>query len=362
KKKVRIDPAPAVTPDTGTSSSSTSTSSISTNNSTSSTNSDSIVLNVHPTNKAIPNISRTQTHTNENISSNSTYNSIEISEQARRFAETRFPFPPFVIKFNQIVDEKTIIKFMVNDFLSDYKIDLNFAGHRLKNKNELLLFSANRETFIILFDEQKWPTTIESMNYEKIIPKHLPPQFSIVLRNVPVDIEINSLLTNIKIDYPDVLNAFRITGINKKPSTLVRLDIQNISVIDKLLGKKFIYYENLRLGTTEYLAPAKVLVCTKCFEIGHFRSTCRSDLDHCRKCGVGVSDIKQHLEKCTNKLCCVRCQGLHDANDVRCPSIKSYRSILTKSLLSTAAAPVHQQNVRADFHLNDPDFLYRMEA
>ncbi|CAF3461647.1 unnamed protein product [Rotaria sp. Silwood1] len=310
---------PAVTPDTGTSSSSTSTSSISTNNSTSSTNSDSIVLNVHPTNKAIPNISRTQTHTNENISSNSTYNSIEISEQARRFAETRFPFPPFVI-------------------------------------------NANRETFIILFDEQKWPTTIESMNYEKIIPKHLPPQFSIVLRNVPVDIEINSLLTNIKIDYPDVLNAFRITGINKKPSTLVRLDIQNISVIDKLLGKKFIYYENLRLGTTEYLAPAKVLVCTKCFEIGHFRSTCRSDLDHCRKCGVGVSDIKQHLEKCTNKLCCVRCQGLHDANDVRCPSIKSYRSILTKSLLSTAAAPVHQQNVRADFHLNDPDFLYRMEA
>ncbi|CAF2562087.1 unnamed protein product [Rotaria sp. Silwood2] len=115
------------------------------------------------------------------------------------------------------------------------------------------------------------------MNYEKIISKLLLPEFSIVLRCVPVDIEINSLLTNIKTDYPDVLGAFRITGMNKRLPTLVRLDIQNISVIDKLLDKKFNYYENLRL-------------------------------------------------------------------------------VLTKYLLSTAAAPVHQQNVRADFHLNDLDF------
>jgi len=101
--------------------------------------------------------------------------------------------------------------------------------------------------------------------------------------------------------------------MNKKPSTLVRLDIQNISVIYKLLGKKFIYYENLRLATTEYLSPAKVLVCTKCFEIGHFRSMCRSDLDHCRKCAAGVSNIKQHSESCNNKLCCSRCHGMHEA-------------------------------------------------
>lgn len=140
KTKEKIDPTSAVTPDIGTSSSSSSisTASISTNNSTSSTNSDSVVLNVHPTNNVIPNISHTQTITNEKISSNSKFNPIEISEQARRFAETRFAFPPFVIKFNQTVDEKTIIKFVVNHFLSEYKIDLNFAGHRLKNRNELL--------------------------------------------------------------------------------------------------------------------------------------------------------------------------------------------------------------------------------
>ena len=356
KKRAKINPVPIGTPDVDSLSPSTSTSSNSTDKSTSSTNSDSIVLNVNLTSDIVPKISRTQTTVNENIPPNSNCETIEISEQARRFAETRFAFPPFVIKFNQAVDEKTIIKSMVDHFLSEYKMELNFAGHRLKNKNELLLFSANRETFIMLFDEQKWPTTIDCTKYEKTIPKHLPPQFSIVLRNVPIDIEINSLLTYIKTDYPDILNAVRITGKNSNPSSLVRLDVQNISVIDKLLSKKFIYYEKLRIPITEYLAPAKVLVCTKCFEIGHFRSACKSDMDRCRKCGVGVPNIKLHRETCTDQLCCVRCRGAHEATDVRCPNIKTYRTLLTKSLLSTAILPTDQQTIRPDYHRNDVDF------
>jgi hypothetical protein len=355
-KKAKIVPTTTDTPNVDTSSSSTSTPSTSTNNSTSSTNTDSIVSDVHQTGNVTTVSSRTRTTRFENTHSKANINSIEVTTQAKRFAETRFAFPPFVIKFNQVVNETAIINFLKNHFHSEHNFELILAGHRLKNNNELLLFSASRETFIMLFDEQKWPPMIESINYQKIMPKHLPPQFSIVLRNVPIDIDINVLLSSIKTDYPDVLNAYRITGMNSKPSSFVRLDIQKISIIDELINKKFIYYENLRLSITEYLAPAKVLVCTKCFEIGHFRGSCKSELDHCRKCGAGVTDIKQHLTSCTNKLCCIRCKGAHEANDAKCPNIKSYRTILTKSLLSTAANSIKQQNVRPDLNRNDPDF------
>ncbi|CAF4419054.1 unnamed protein product [Rotaria magnacalcarata] len=174
---------------------------------------------------------------------------------------------------------------------------------------------------------------------------------------------MNLLLTSIKIEYPDVLNAYRIMGANKSPSTMVRLDIQNISIIDKLLSKTCIYHEHLRLATTKYLAPVKVLVCTNCFEIGLFRSSCKRDLDYCRRCGMGVTDIKQHVQTCTNPVCCIRCQGLHDANDSRCPIIKSHRSTLTKSRLLTTATPNHHHlQTRAAYHHNDTDYPILKES
>ncbi|CAF2075878.1 unnamed protein product [Rotaria magnacalcarata] len=174
---------------------------------------------------------------------------------------------------------------------------------------------------------------------------------------------MNLLLTSIKIEYPDVLNGYRIMGANKSPSTMVRLDIQNISIIDKLLSKTCIYHEHLRLATTKYLAPVKVLVCTKCFEIGLFRSSCKRDLDYCRRCGMGVTDIKQHVQTCTNPVCCIRCQGLHDANDSRCPIIKSHRSTLTKSRLLTTATPNHHHlQTRAAYHHNDTDYPILKES
>ncbi|CAF2075874.1 unnamed protein product, partial [Rotaria magnacalcarata] len=183
EKKEKVIPESVVTPDLGSPTSSSSTSSCNTDQSTSSSNTDSGTSNGKPINKPISTNSRAQTRTNEYTSANAKPSTSEISEQSRRFAEARFAFPPFVIKFHNAVDGKTIINYMVNHFISEYKINLNFAGHRLKSKNELLLFSANRETFIMLCDGNKWPTSIVALNYEKNIPKHLPPQFSIVLRN-----------------------------------------------------------------------------------------------------------------------------------------------------------------------------------
>ena len=279
-----------------------------------------------------------------------------ISEQARRFAETRYAFPPFIIKFKQEVSEKAVINVIVEHFQNMYSFVLKLAGHRLKNKKDLLLFVADRQSFSMLYDKDKWPTSISDAIAEKIFPNHLPPQFSIVLRNVPVNITTSSLLENFKKDYPDVSSVYRISNKAQQPTTLVRADINNIDIIDELLKKKFIYLNNSRHTITEYIAPAKVLVCSKCFQIGHFRSACPSTLEVCRICGQRVKDIKQHKDICDNKQCCIRCKGPHEANDVRCPLIKSYRSALTKSLLSSTGPNNMHAHPSAGFQYNDQDF------
>ncbi|CAF1279875.1 unnamed protein product [Didymodactylos carnosus] len=290
-----------------------------------------------------------------NIRSNDIINGI--SQQARRFAETRYAFPPFIIKFNQNVAENVIIQDLVQYYRNINNIKIEFDGHRLKQKQELLLFVKNRESFAALFDEKTWPQTLGTFKFTRVVPKHLPPQFSIVLRNVPTDVNIDDLLRDIQVDYLDVINAFRIINKEKQPTTLVRLDISNPMIMNDLLSKKFIYANNVRYSLMEYMSPVKVLLCSKCFEIGHFRSSCTHQLDVCKTCGEEAADIQQHLLQCNKRQNCVRCKGDHESNDVRCPMIKSYRSALTKSLLTTTTSKNNNdQNKQGYFQVADSEF------
>lgn len=280
----------------------------------------------------------------------------EITHEAKRFAETRYAFPPFILKFNQAVTEKIIIDLIFGHFKSNYNLDLNFAGHKLKNNGTLVLFVKDRESFSVLFKESNWPTLIDSMNYERILPKFLPPQFSILIKNVPIDWDINTLLLDLKTDYPDITSAHRLIDKKEKPTTFVRLDINNVLSIDELISKKFIYVNNLRFSTTEYIAPAKVLICTRCFKIGHFKSSCRSKFDYCRNCGEVCYDSNTHKLKCDKITCCIRCKGPHDAMDTKCPDIKLYRSTLTQSLLPHSNRIKTQQQQHPKYVNNPKDY------
>ena len=166
RKKTKMDHAHHIS----TPSSSPSTiSTTSTDQPTSSTNTNSILTNVSPTNniRSYTNVVRCNPPSAKFITN-------EISQQARRYAETRHAFPPFVIKFQQDIEEKAIIQSILSHYTITYKVDIVLAGHRLKNKRDLFLFVENRVSFAILFDDDKWPTTIDSLNYVKIRPSHLP--------------------------------------------------------------------------------------------------------------------------------------------------------------------------------------------
>jgi hypothetical protein len=367
KKRAKFDqgqprsPSPSLSPGTSTGNSSTSASTSSTSTSSRNTDPPSTVESCdnEPRNEPVlRTVHPTKRTANENEPSICSERTNEISQQARRYAETRYAFPPFKVDFNQDVDENAIIGVLKDHYRSKFDADILFDGHRRKNKRNLLLFVQNRNSFLTMFDKDKWPERIESLEYEKTLPNHLPPQFSIVIKNVPVHIETNQLLLSIQGDYPDAINAFRISNKSRQPTTFVRLDIQNVKLIDDLLRRKYIVVDKLRLALNEYLAPAKVLLCSRCFQIGHFRSNCKSALDFCKTCGTGVQDIKEHKKKCNDNRCCVRCRGPHESNDNRCPDIKSYRAALTKSLLSTTTKPVGQRtssNLQG-FHYNDQDF------
>lgn len=257
-----------------------------------------------------------------------------ITEQARRFAETRFAFPPIIVKSAVLINERKTILDVVEYFKAEHDLKIDLAGHRLKNGSDLLIFAANRETFAALYDEEKWPVNLKTNGCQLIRPNHLPPQFSVIIRNVATSQDTHQLLLEIQGEYPDVVNAFRISNREKMPTSIVRLDIKEVKTLDVLLKTKFLYASGMRYPVAEFIAPAKVLLCSKCFAIGHFRSACPSLLEICRVCGVSTPNGADHSIECGKQPKCVRCQGSHEANDNRCPEIKSYRAALTRTLLA----------------------------
>ena len=91
----------------------------------------------------------------------------------------------------------------------------------------------------------------------------------------------------------------------------------------------------LSLDVVEYLAQAHVLICSQCIQIGHFRKNCtQKDLQTCNVCSEKVSDLRLHKANCSGILKCLHCNGSHKSNDSKCPIIKEYRAVLTKSLLT----------------------------
>ncbi|CAF0952225.1 unnamed protein product [Didymodactylos carnosus] len=264
-----------------------------------------------------------------------TIDSDEVSTEARRFAETRYPFPPFLVKFKEDIKESNVINESKQYMEVNYNVQLEFEGYKLKGKQELLLFVKNRESFVILFGSTNWPSTLCSLDFQLVVPRRLPPQFSIMLRNVAPDMDTSQLLMELQQVYPDIINASRIFNKDNGQTTLVRLDIQSVKIIDELLRKKFVYLYHSRHPVSEYLVPAK-----------------------CKICGLEVDDLKKHREEdCDNLSKCVRCNESHDSNGNRCPTIRSYRSILTKQLLrTTETKQVKDKDKGTAFQHNNNDF------
>ncbi|CAF1237754.1 unnamed protein product, partial [Didymodactylos carnosus] len=225
------------------------------------------------------------------------------------------------------VQENEVINELKKHIVDNLSLDFALDGYRLKDNRQLFLFVKDRDSFIILFDEKNWPPNLCSKGYEKSQPRRLPPQFSLVIRNVTLDTQDNELLNDLQKDFLDIINLHRFINKNNLPKTMARLGVKSIKTMDDLVKRKHITINSIRYPVSEYFAPAKVLVCSKCFELGHFRSNCKYEKDNCRTCGL-------------------ECKNIHHSTDLRCPTIKTFRTELTKSLLSSSTHNNNKQQQR----------------
>jgi len=269
-----------------------------------------------------------------------------ISNESTRYALTRYPFPPFVIRFssgkvtaNQV--RECLIDHCGKKFQTSIQI-LNCRTLTAINGNDYydsLVYVKDVMSFSFLLDQSHWPSSVGSENFVLPSTPTIPPQLCLLIKNVDLNIDFDDFCEDLKVQYPEVKNIIRMKNKFQNDIKMIKIELISSAVRDKLLNDKRIIINYINYDVSEYLAPATVLICSKCMGIGHFRKQCTQVKDTCKTCGDLVNDIKKH--NCSNTEKCIHCTQNHKSNSLKCPMIKSFRAELTKKILHLNDQPAH---------------------
>ena len=286
--------------------------------------------------------SRTNESTSANKQLNIDSSTINIlTNEAKSFARTRYPFPPFIIRFpTSSIQEQKVAEELCKFLKENKNVELDLSGYRKtstkcsSNECDLLLFVKNSYSFSILYDETNWAQSLLGSTYTRLSSPSIPPQLSLIVKNVSLSIDFVKFVNEIKATYSNVRNVIRLKNKNQMHIKLVKLEFTEPCQRDEILNRRKIFINSLSYDIDEYMAPARVLICSKCMGLGHFRKQCKQKEDTCKKCGMTFNDIKDHTASCS-QLHCIHYQGDHMSNDMKCPKVKQFRADLTKVLLSS---------------------------
>ncbi|CAF4414542.1 unnamed protein product [Rotaria sp. Silwood2] len=201
------------------------------------------------------------------------------------------------------------------------------------NEYDILLFVKDANSFTSLLDEDKWPSQIGSQFCTFPSSPHIPPQLSLIIKNVDFHMDMNDFTADLTAKFPEIKNVIRLKNKFQQDIKIVKIKFVSTLARDQILtaGKININYRSY--DVEEYIAPARVLICSKYCGIGHFKCQCTQSNVTCKTCGQSFPDLKQH--HCSNQPKCIHCGGEHLSNVASCPVVKQFRAALTKKLLIT---------------------------
>jgi hypothetical protein len=222
------------------------------------------------------------------------------------------------------------------------------------------VFVENTESFAFLYDKSHWPPTLADRMYTTKTPS-IPPQLSLVLPSVSLQIDWEEFVEEIKEKYVDIVNVIRFKNKAQVPVRAVKLEFCSPNARNAVFKEGEVSLLHMKYKVVEYYALANVLICSNCHGIGHFRNNCpQSGQATCKVCGDKCADLKAH--ECSGVAKCIHCAGEHNSNDAKCLVVKDYRAALTRNLLRNVVQNSDPANSRPPLSNRDPQTPYTTDG
>lgn len=139
--------------------------------------------------------------------------------------------------------------------------------------------------------------------------------------------------TEAKEKIPSVTNVIRFKNKAQQPLRSVKLEFTSAEARDSILDAGEINIMHMKYKVVEYFSQAKILICSNCYGIGHFRKNCPQGTEStCKTCGEKTANLKEH--ECSGIVKCIHCGGSHASNDQKCDVVRKYRAAVTRNLLA----------------------------
>ncbi|CAF1680789.1 unnamed protein product [Rotaria magnacalcarata] len=213
---------------------------------------------------------------------------------------------------------------------ANYEKPLGFEYWFIDRDDNLQCFTRSVELFVFLCNPQNYPEKLLNTTIHPNPPKRLPPQRSAILKYVSKDIHIDDIKKEISSKYKSLFNIEEMRGTIGAKNRHIRIELSEHNEYINILNTGIIAFEGQLIEVSEFLAPPRLLICSRCNTPGHLKKECKNNVDLCRRCGLNRNE-GEHKE-CIIK--CHHCNGNHEATSYQCPLINDFRKELILKLKS----------------------------
>lgn len=209
-----------------------------------------------------------------------------------------------------------------------YDHPLGFDYWFVDKEGNIICYTKHIELFVFLCNASNYLQTINNTAITPNKPRHLPAQLSLVLKFVPVQITTETIKQEISNRTHDLFNIEEMKGSINMKTRHLRIDIASTADYEKLLNSGGLAIDGNIIEIQEFLAPPKLLLCSKCNGPGHVKRDCHFDYEACHRCGNDRT-LGEH-KQCT--ILCHRCNQSHLATNYSCPALIEYRKALIQHI------------------------------
>ena len=210
----------------------------------------------------------------------------------------------------------------------DFQYAVGFDYWYIDKQENLTCYTRHTELFVYLCEPKNYPPKINNTVITPAKPKHLPSNHSLVLKFVPFYITIEDVEKEISTILDSTFSVEEMKGSMTDKFRHIRLELKSTAEYQRMLKNEQVSIDGYLINIQEFLAPPRLLICSKCNDPGHIRKYCTLKFDACRRCGEDRSSGDH--DKCTVR--CHRCNQGHMATDYNCKFLRDYRRSLLNRL------------------------------